>query len=91
MKAWGCHAIGCRAAILPSELFCERHQRMCQSDVARVLAKKFRPGKPLSKVCAKVLALAVKEILYFQTEGHHIPRDAAFQFDDDGQEIVNAG
>jgi len=75
-----CRAVGCRARILKTEIFCARHLAMCQSDVRRVLERKFRPGRKQSHVFDVNLKLAVKEILYYQTEGHHVPRDVEFEF-----------
>jgi hypothetical protein len=80
-----CNAIGCRAAILDVECFCSRHLAMVESDTRRVFERSFRPCRLLqSKVFVVSLERAQREILYFVTEGHRIPRARAFEFDDDG-------
>jgi hypothetical protein len=75
-----CQAVGCRALILRSEVFCSRHLRMVQSDTRRVLERTFRPGRKSSKVFAVNLARAIDEILYFQMEGHRVPRLESFEW-----------
>lgn len=81
MKAGHCRAIGCRAAILPTELFCERCAALLHSDVARILARQYRPGKPhQSQVFNMTLARAVDEVLYAKTIGHRVPRAQEFEF-----------
>lgn len=63
---------------------------MVESDAKRVLGRTFRPGKKhQSAVFIDTLELARREILYFQTNGHHVPRDRPFMWDDD--ETVRQG
>jgi hypothetical protein len=79
-----CEAIGCRARILTTQIFCERHDRMLQSDVRTILLRQFRPGKHTqSFVFARTLERAREEILYVQTEGHQPPRPQVFMWDDE--------
>jgi hypothetical protein len=75
-----CHAVACRALLLPSELFCDRHQRMLQTDLKTILYRQFRPGQKQSKLFAVTLERAQHEILYAQTAGHRVPRDAEFEW-----------
>jgi hypothetical protein len=77
-----CHAIGCRALILPTQVFCEKHLAMLESDTRRVLDATFRPGKPTSKKFDVALAFAMNEILFFQTNGHRLPVNRDFEWDD---------
>lgn len=80
-----CVAVGCRAAILPSEILCPRHRVMAQSDTLTALGRLFRPGRPRqSATFSDLLERALAEILYFQTEGHRVPRDLPFMWDDNG-------
>jgi len=84
MKHRTCNAIGCRAAILDTEVFCYRHLVMVESDVKRVLGRTFRPGmKHQSAVFSDTLERARREILYFVTNGHAVPRDRPFMWDED--------
>lgn len=84
MRRGQCEAIGCRAAILETEVFCRRHLLMLESDTRRVLGKTFRPGvRRQSARYLDVLALAQREILFFTTNGHHMPKDRAFEWDDE--------
>ena len=88
MKRATCNAIGCHAQILDTELFCARHVRMVESDTLRVLGRTFRPrAKYQSNVFRETLERARREILYFQTEGHAMPRDRAFEWDE-GPELL---
>lgn len=75
-----CRAVGCRARVLRSELFCGRHDRMLQSDLKTILYRQFRPGQTPSKVFTVSLERAIQEILYAQTEGHMVPRAASFEW-----------
>lgn len=79
-----CCAIGCRAALLETELFCVRHLHMVESDTRRVLARTFRPAKKhQSAVFVETLSRARREVLCFQTNGHPVPKDRPFEWDDD--------
>src|SRR5262245_22363695 len=80
MRQHACNAVGCRALVLPTELFCRRHDAMLQSDLRALLARTYRPSMKPSKVFQEHLALAVKEILYAQTEGHRAPRAGSFEW-----------
>lgn len=80
MKHNVCNAISCRALVLPTQVFCERHDRMLQSDVRTILGRQFRPGRRQSLIFERTLERARNEILYAQTSGHRIPRDAEFQW-----------
>ncbi len=81
MKQHTCNAIGCRALILPRELFCSRHLPLLQSDVRRVLERTYRPdARRQSQVFESTMETARREILYAVTEGHRAPRDAAFEW-----------
>jgi len=75
-----CHAIGCLALTLDTELFCERHVVMVESDTRRILARTFRPNKRPSKILEDMLALAQREILAFQHNGHKSPREQPFEW-----------
>ena len=83
MKQCTCNAIGCRAAILDAEIFCRRHLSMVESDTRRVLAKHFRLNRRQSAIFDDALRRAQSEILYFQTNGHPVPKDRPFMWDDD--------
>jgi hypothetical protein len=86
-----CEAIGCRARILRSEIFCARHDRMLQSDVRTILLRQFRPdARRQSLVFHRTLERARAEILYVQTEGHPPPRAQAFMWDDSQPAAVAA-
>jgi hypothetical protein len=80
MPAPHCAAIGCRARILPTELFCQRHLTMLQSDIRTLVLRTFRPGQTPTKVFTRHLERAQLEILYAQTEGHRVPRPAEFEW-----------
>lgn len=83
MKWNTCEAIGCRADAIVNAVFCLRHRGMVQSDTLRLLERAFRPAARVqSKRFRDLLELAQREILYFQTEGHPLPRDRAFQWDE---------
>lgn len=83
-----CHAIGCRASILPTEIFCTRHLLMVESDTRTVLGRTFRPlQQHQSATFLAVLDRAVHEVLYFTTSGHPVPRDRPFEWDD-GPELL---
>lgn len=84
MRRGACEAIGCRASVLESELFCARCLHMVESDARRALGRLWRPGqKHQSATFHVVLETARREILYFQTNGHPVPRDRPFEWDDD--------
>lgn len=80
MRHQQCNAVGCRALILPTAVFCERHDRLLQSDVRTILGRQFRPGRKQSAVFNVTLERARSEILYAQTEGHKVPREADFDW-----------
>lgn len=81
-----CQAIGCRAAILDRELFCGRHAGMVESDTRRALDRTWRPAnRRQSETFAVLLETAQREILYFQMNGHHTPRDRPFEWDEVGR------
>lgn len=82
VKAPCCNAIGCAKSTPPRELFCNLHRQLVASDTAGVLARTYRPGERPSKVFIVALDRAKRDILYQQTQGHGIPRDAAFEFSD---------
>jgi ERCC4-related helicase len=83
MRAGHCNAIGCRALILDEEVFCARHLRMVQSDTRVLLGRKFRPlAKQQTATFRHFLELARREILFYQTEGHAMPHDRPFEWDD---------
>lgn len=75
-----CNAIGCRARVLPSELFCERHDRMLQSDIRTILLRQARPGPRQTLVFQATLDRAREEILYAQHAGHRVPREQDFEW-----------
>jgi hypothetical protein len=75
-----CRAVACRALVLKTELFCDRHQRMLQTDLKTILYRQFRPGQKQTKLFEVTLERAQQEILYAQTEGHRVPRDAEFEW-----------
>lgn len=79
-----CEAIGCRAAILDTEVFCVKHWHMLESDTKRTIAKTFRAGgKRQSAAYMASLAFAQSEILFFQTNGHRMPKDSSFEWAED--------
>jgi hypothetical protein len=78
-----CHAVGCRALILPYALFCDECWRKCPSDLKRLIEKHHRPRRRPSKVLERWIAQAVKELLFLKRQGHYRPRDGSFQWDDD--------
>lgn len=82
MMSGDCHAIGCRARILNTQVMCERHLAMLQSDTRRLLVMKFRPRGKQTQVFDRVLALAREEVLFHQTNGHRLPAARGFQWDD---------
>lgn len=82
-RARECEAIGCRAVILDTEVFCRRHFVMLNSDTQRVIGKTFRPrARRHSAVFVAALEFAQKEILFYQTNGHRLPVDRPFEWDD---------
>jgi len=83
MRRAFCNAIGCHAATLDTEAFCQRHWVMLESDTQKVIGRTFRPGKPPTASFNRALEFARREILFLQTNGHRIPRDRDFQWDDD--------
>lgn len=77
-----CEAIGCSKEISRVEIFCQRHDRMLQPDVRRILHRQYRPAAPRqSFVFMRTLERARNEVFYFQTEGHHPPRPQEFMWD----------
>lgn len=83
MQRTACNAIGCRAAILPSEVFCARHLLMVESDTRRVLRHTLRPRqRHQSDLCLVIVETALREILLWQTCGYKVPRDQPFEWDD---------
>jgi hypothetical protein len=89
MSAQYCRAIGCRAALLDSELFCDRHWRMVPSDVQRLVLAARNPGREkagrLTKRCEHWVLRAVDEILWVQTQGHRRPLDTRVEFTEEGE------
>lgn len=77
-----CRAIGCRALLLPMGLFCDRHWAMVPSDLQRLIGKHHKGTRRPSRILERWLELAVKEVLYVQTEGHPRPTSASFEWDD---------
>ena len=75
-----CQADICHELIPGTSIFCERHDRMLQSDIRTILEKKFRPGKPQSKLFQIVLEQAREEIRYTEYAGHRMPRPAEFKW-----------
>lgn len=89
MRRGQCDAIGCRAVILHTEVFCSKHWAMLESDLQRIVAKTFRPGvKHHSARFLDALTAAQREILFFQTNGHRRPADTRFEWDDP-PEVLN--
>ena len=74
-----CEAVGCRAGILPTELFCQRHVVMVETDTRRILERTFGPGRRASAVLEKALETARAEILFVQTNGYRMPREQVFE------------
>ena len=80
-----CFAIGCRALILDTEIFCRRHLLIVESDLRRVLERTYSPGKRRQSARFQAaLSWAQGEILYFQLHGHVVPQASSFEFDDEG-------
>lgn len=75
-----CRAIGCADFVDRGVLFCDRHDAMLQSDIRTLLLKKYRPGRTPSKVFLMHLARAQEEILFCQTAGYRMPREASFEW-----------
>lgn len=75
-----CHAIGCPREIPRDQLFCRRHQAMLESDVQKALGKFHRPGKPPSKALTRTIDQARMDLLYLQTNGHHVPSEQEFEW-----------
>ena len=83
MKRGECAYAPCRAQILTTELFCRKHLAMLESDTVRVLGKTYRPGAfRQSARFDVVFQQALKELLFFVTNGHRMLRAAAFEWDD---------
>lgn len=81
MKHQTCNAIGCRALILPTFVFCARHSAILQSDILTLVGRAYRPNAHRqSSVFDVHLARARDEILYAQMAGHRAPRDGEFEF-----------
>jgi hypothetical protein len=79
-----CFAIGCHDSVDEAAVFCERHTLMLWPDTARCVGKSYRPKSKQTKTFLVHLELARNEILSFQLNGHKVPRDHAFEFDDEG-------
>lgn len=78
-----CEVIGCRALILPYALFCDRCWPLIESDTRRIIEKHHRPNaRRLNAVTMRAVEQATREILYFRTNGHPVPRDRPFEWDD---------
>lgn len=89
MKHERCNAIGCNATTRRDEVFCPKHLVMVESDTRTVLGRTFRPSRwNQSATFEETLDRARREVLYFQTEGHHVPRDRPFMWDDEPQEML---
>lgn len=88
MGAKECAAVGCRALILPYALFCDECWLKTPSDLKRLIEKHHNPKRRPSKILERWIAQAVKELLYLKTEGHHRPRDGAFEWDDTPAALV---
>jgi hypothetical protein len=83
VKRCQCEAIGCRAAIQPTEVFCRKHFVMLESDTQRALGRTFKPdAKRHSATFLVILEGAQREILFYVTNGHRLPRDRQFEWDD---------
>lgn len=80
MKQQTCNAVGCRALILPTDIFCQRHEDMLQSDIRAILHRQYRPGRKQTELFDINLAVARDEILYAQMEGHRAPRATEFEW-----------
>lgn len=77
-----CDAIGCRASVPTSQIYCARHLAMVEPDTRRVLERTFKPGRYPSKVFTVTLERSRQEILFYQTNGHRMPREANFEWTD---------
>lgn len=75
-----CLAIGCLDFVDKGVLFCDRHDAMLQSDIRTLLLKKYRPGKTPTKIFEMYLQTAREEILFAQTAGYRMPREASFEW-----------
>lgn len=75
-----CHAIGCADFVDKAVLFCDRHDRMLQDDIRRLVHKHYWPGKKQSKIFEIHLARARDEILFCQSAGYRMPREASFEW-----------
>lgn len=53
---------------------------MLPSDLRRILERHDRPAGRRTHVFELTLERAQAEILYYQTNGHHIPRDVEFEW-----------
>lgn len=83
MKAGECRSVGCGAAILPTQCFCEKHMNMLPTDVRRLIERSFRSsGKPSARFLS-ALEHARREIMTYVLTGHRVPRDTDFEWDDD--------
>lgn len=83
MRSGHCNAIGCRALILDEDVFCARHLVMVEGDTRVLLGRKFRPrAKQQTATFKHFLEFARREILQFQLEGHHTPRERPFEWDE---------
>lgn len=75
-----CHAIGCADFVDRAVLFCDKHDRMLQSDIRSLVHKHYRPGKKQSKLFDIHLETARQEILFCQSAGYRMPREAEFEW-----------
>lgn len=55
---------------------------MLETDTQRIIGRTFRCGVRRSARFVQALEWACREILFFQTNGHKMPRDRAFEWDD---------
>jgi hypothetical protein len=85
-----CRAIGCAEIMVEPALFCERHDRMLQSDIRNLLGKYYRPRRKPSKLFELYFERALSEILDAQQNGHRMPRPADFDFGDDATQAPAA-
>jgi len=84
-----CSAIGCRSSILREEVFCARCLVMVESDTRKLLGKHFRPlARKQSATFHHWLSEAQREVVYFKTAGHPVPKDRPFQWDDGEIEML---
>lgn len=80
MAPGDCYAIGCRARVLPTIVFCEKHAAMVQSDTLKVLDRTFKGRRKPSQVFEVALAIAQQEIVFCQTYGYRMPAQSGFEW-----------